>query len=75
MAQCLIKVLAGFVQELHHTLLTNLGTQCQRVDEHTHSVADAQVGTAVTNGGDAELIIVGKAGQRIEGGCQHVVSR
>ena len=59
--QRFFEVLAGFVDELHDTLLTNGGTQCQRIDEHTHGVADTQVRTSVTDGGDAQLLVVGKA--------------
>ena len=32
----------------------------QCVDEHPHRVADAQVGTPVADGGDANLLIVGE---------------
>ena len=59
--QRLVEVLAGFVDKLHDTLLTNGGAQCQRIDEHADGVADAQVRTSVTDGGDAQLLVVGKA--------------
>ena len=75
MAQRLIEITACLVQELHHALFTNLCTQCQRVDKHSHCVADAQVGTPVTDGGDAQLLIVGKPCQRVEGGGKQVVCR
>ena len=61
MLQRLIEVLAGFVDKLHHRLLTDSSTQCQRVDEHTDSVADAQVRPSVADGGDAQLLVVGEA--------------
>ena len=51
--QRLVEVLAGFADELHDTLLADGGTQCQRVDEHADRVADTQVRTSVTDGGDA----------------------
>ena len=62
----LVKVRTGLVQELHHALLANLGAQGQRVDEHAHRVADAQIGTAVADGRDANLLVVGEARERIE---------
>ena len=61
MTQCLVEVLAGLVEELHHTLLLNESAQRQRVYKHTHGVADTQVGTSVTDGCDAQLLVVGEA--------------
>ena len=58
--QRLVEVLAGLFQKIHHTLFANLGTQSQRVDKHARRVADAQVGAAVADGGDADLLVVGE---------------
>ena len=60
MPERLVKVPAGFIEKVHHGLLANLRTQCQCVDEHPHRVADAQVGTPVADGGNANLLIVGE---------------
>ena len=73
MSQCLIKVLAGLVDEIHYALFLNEGAQCQCVDKHTHGVADTQVGTSVADGGDAQLLVVGEAGECIECGSKKVV--
>ena len=58
--QGLVEVLAGLVEEFKDCLFSYLGTQCQRIDEHTYRIADAQVGTSVADGGDAQLFVVGK---------------
>ena len=60
-AQCLIEVFAGFINEIHHALFLNESTQCQRVDKHADSVADAQVGTSITDCGYAQLLIVSES--------------
>ena len=64
--QGLIEVFAGLVQELHHALFANLGTQCQRVDKHANGVANAKVGTAVAEGSDAQLLVIGEARKCVE---------
>ena len=61
MLQRLVEILAGVFDEFHDRLITNGGTQCQRVDEHADGVADAQVGTPVADGGDAQLFAVGES--------------
>ena len=58
--QSLVKDLAGLFQEVHHLLFANLGTQGQCVDKHARRIAYAQVGTAVADGGDANLLVVGE---------------
>ena len=68
--QRLIELLAGLVKELKHSLFADSGAQCQRVDEHAGSVADAQVGTSVADGGDTQLLVVGETRKCIEGGCE-----
>ena len=74
-AQRLVEVLAGGLQEVHHTLLANEAAHCQRVDKHAHGVADAQVGAPVADGTEADALLVGEAGQRVEGGSQRDVGR
>ena len=73
--QRFVEVLTGFVEEFQNALFTNLGTQRQRIDEHTHRVLDAQVGTSVADGGDTELLVVGEARQRVERCGENVVCR
>ena len=75
MAQSLVEILAGLIQELLDALFTNLGTQCQCVDKHSHRIADAQVRTSVTDGGDTQLLVVCEAGQCVEGGGKDVMRR
>ena len=65
-SQSLVKILASLFQEIHHILFTNPSTQSQGVDKHAHRVADAQVGTAVTDGGYADLLIVGETRECIK---------
>ena len=75
MSQRLVEVGAGLRQEVHHRLLTNLGTHGQGIDKHAHRVTDAQVATAIADGGDANLLVVGEARERIEHRGQREVGR
>ena len=74
-AQRFVEVAAGLAEELGDRLPADVGAQGQRVDKHAHRVADAQVGAAVGDGGDAQLITVGEARERIEGGRQKMMRR
>ena len=75
MPQRLVELLAGFGQEFHHTLFADLGTQCQRVDEHAGRIADAQIGAAVAEGGNAQLLVVGETRKCVEGSREGEVRR
>ena len=44
-AQCRVEVFADLLQKFLHGLFSDSSTQGQRVDKHTHGVADMQVGT------------------------------
>ena len=70
MAERIVEVLAGLFQEVHHALVVNLCAQGQRVDEHSCGIAYAQVAAASGDGGDADLLVVGEARQRVENGSE-----
>ena len=61
-----IEIPAHLVQELFNRLVAYFRSDCQRIDEHTRRMVDAQVGAPVADGRDAQLLGRGKARQRIE---------
>ena len=77
--QRLVEVAAGQLDEVQDTLLANLAAHRQRVHEHTHGVADAQVRASVADGADADAFLIGETRQGIERrskgevGCRDVV--
>ena len=64
--QCLLERVGCFAEKLFHGLLAHFGRQSQGVDEHTHRVRDAEVAAAVRDGGDTNLVGVGKPCQGVE---------
>ena len=59
MTQCLVKGVAGGLEEVAHSHVIDTHAQCKRIDKHAHRVGYLEIAAATAHGAQIHITIVG----------------